>query len=208
MSDFIHSIQMEDTSLCDDLLKYYGNNAEYKHRGLSDGGDKKSTDVVVWPNSSDPSILRYLDFLRLGVDSYRKKYDSFTFPLGFAEPWLIQHYEPGEGFTSWHCERASHQTHQRALVFMTYLNDVEDGGETQWLYQGRQFKPKKGLTAIWPTDFTHTHRGVVSPTQRKTIATGWFSFLDFKSAHGDLTKYYEEQISDLRKEIKVKNVEE
>ena len=87
---------------------------------------------------------------------------------------------------------------------MTYLNDVEDGGETQWLYQGRQFKPKKGLTAIWPTDFTHTHRGVVSPTQRKTIATGWFSFLDFKAAHGSLTKYYEEQISDLRKEMKEK----
>jgi len=53
------------------------------------------------------------------------------FPIGYAEPWLIQHYEPGEGFPSWHCERATHLTHQRALVFMTYLNDVEDGGETQ-----------------------------------------------------------------------------
>jgi hypothetical protein len=42
----------------------------------------------------------------------------------------------------------------------------------------------------------------VSPTQPKTIATGWFNFLDFKSAHGSLTKYYEEQISDLKKEMK------
>ena len=64
---------MEDTSLCDDMLKYYSNNAEYKQRGLSDGGDKKSTDVVVWPNSSDPSILKYLDFLRLCVENYRKE---------------------------------------------------------------------------------------------------------------------------------------
>jgi len=70
------------------------------------------------------------------------------------------------------------------------------------MYQGKEVKPKKGLTAIWPTDFTHTHRGVVSPTQRKTIATGWFNFLDFRAAHGSLTKYYEGQLSDLRKEIK------
>ena len=198
MGDFIHMIQMEDTSLCDDMLKYYDNHVEYKQRGHSDGGDKKSTDVVVWPNSSDPTILKYLNFLGSCVEDYRKEYDSFTFPVGYAEPWLIQHYEPGEGFTSWHCERATHLTHQRALVFMTYLNDVEDGGETQWLYQGRQVKPKKGLTAIWPTDFTHTHRGVVSPTQRKTIATGWFSFLDFRAAHSSLTKYYEDIIDEMK----------
>ena len=42
MSDFIQLIQMEDASLCDDMLKYYKNNSEYKQAGLSDGGDKKS----------------------------------------------------------------------------------------------------------------------------------------------------------------------
>jgi len=68
-----------------------------------------------------------------------------------------------------------------ALVFMTYLNDVTDGGETQWLYQEKQIQPKKGLTVLWPTDFTHTHRGVVSPTQPKTIATGWYNYLDVRS---------------------------
>ena len=63
----------------------------------------------------------------------------------------------------------------------TYLNDVTDGGETQWLYQEKQIQPKKGLTVLWPTDFTHTHRGVVSPTQSKTIATGWYNYLDVRS---------------------------
>ena len=198
MSDFIHTVQMDDTSLCDDLIMYYNSNTEFKQRGLSDGGDKTSTDVVVHTTSTDKTILKYLDFLRNSVSGYREKYDAFTFPLGFSEPYLIQHYEPGEGFLSWHCERAGHQTHQRALVFMTYLNDVTDGGETQWLYQGKQIQPKKGLTAIWPTDFTHTHRGVVSPTQPKTIATGWFNFLDFKSAHGALTKYYEDIINEMK----------
>ena len=47
MGDFIHTVQMADTSLCDDMLEYYSKNIEYKQRGVSDGGDKKSTDVVI-----------------------------------------------------------------------------------------------------------------------------------------------------------------
>ena len=58
---------------------------------------------------------------------------------------------------------------------MTYLNDVEDGG-TEFYYQGLKTKAEKGLTLIWPSDFTHTHRGIISNTKEKYIATGWFSY--------------------------------
>jgi len=206
MSDFIHTIQMNDTSLCDDLLLYYGRDSsnEYKQRGESNGGDKTSTDVVVHSNSTDKTILKYLDFLRSALASYQETYTAFSFTVGFAEPWNIQHYEPGEGFFNWHCERGMHQTFQRALAFMTYLNDVDDGGETEWLYQERKLQPKKGLTAIWPTDFTHTHRGVVSPTQQKTIATGWFSFLDVKAAHGFYTSHYQNIINEMKEKESAK----
>ena len=37
--------------------------------------------------------------------------------------------------------------------------------------------PRKGLTLIWPADWTHLHRGVVSPSEEKYIITGWFDFL-------------------------------
>ena len=61
---------------------------------------------------------------------------------------------------------------------MFYLNDVEDEGETEFYYQKLKVKPKKGLTLIWPADWTHTHRGIPSKTQEKYIATGWYSFTD------------------------------
>jgi hypothetical protein len=35
---------------------------------------------------------------------------------------------------------------------------------------------KKGLTMIWPTDWTHIHRGIVSETKEKMIVTGWYNF--------------------------------
>jgi hypothetical protein len=59
---------------------------------------------------------------------------------------------------------------------MTYLNDVTDSGETEFLHQQLKIKPEKGLTLIWPADWMFTHRGVASLTQEKYIATGWFNY--------------------------------
>ena len=65
----------------------------------------------------------------------------------------------------------------RILVFMTYLNDVTDEGETEWVYQDVKIQPKKGLSVMWPSEFTHTHRGIPSKTQEKYISTGWINLI-------------------------------
>jgi prolyl 4-hydroxylase len=88
----------------------------------------------------------------------------------------IQHYRPGGGFKMPHFERSGYANTTRMLVWMTYLNDVTDGGGTHFVYQKHTFDAKKGRTLIWPSDFTHTHAGVVSPTQHKYIITGWMNF--------------------------------
>ena len=59
---------------------------------------------------------------------------------------------------------------------MTYLNDITDDGETEFFHQKIKIKPEKGLTVIWPADWTFTHRGIPSNTQVKYITTGWMSF--------------------------------
>ena len=58
------------------------------------------------------------------------------------------------------------------------MNDVTDGGETEFFFQNIKVKPEKGKTLIWPTDFTHMHRGITSHSQDKYIATGWFNYYD------------------------------
>ena len=78
----------------------------------------------------------------------------------------------------WHCEKSGDEGNiNRHLVFMTYLNDVTDGGETEWYYQKEKIKPEKGLTVIWPAEWMFTHRGVISKTQTKYITTGWYNFI-------------------------------
>ena len=89
----------------------------------------------------------------------------------------LQHYRPGGGFKMPHFERACLAASSRMLVWMTFLNDVTDGGGTHFVYQKATVEARKGRTLLWPTDFTHTHAGEVSPTQHKYIITGWFNFV-------------------------------
>ena len=63
----------------------------------------------------------------------------------------------------------------RWVAWMVYLNDVEEGGETEFLYQSLRIKPKKGMAVIWPGTYTHLHRGNPPLKGDKYILTGWFT---------------------------------
>lgn len=58
-------------------------------------------------------------------------------------------------------------------MFTTYVNDVTDGGGTEFHYQRIVTAAVKGKTVIFPAALTHLHRGVMSPTQHKYLLTGW-----------------------------------
>ena len=78
MSSFIHAVMMNDTSLCDDLLDYYNKSDEYKQEGYSIGADKKSKDVVVYPNSKNETIQKYINFLMGALKNYQEMYGSLS----------------------------------------------------------------------------------------------------------------------------------
>ena len=144
---------------------------------------KSSTDITFTPQFlNDPQWGPYLQHLVTVVEENLVNY-SFRFKQAFEKmdpfridtAFNIQRYEPGEGFYGWHCERAGLLNSNRVLVWMVYLNDVNDGGETQFYHQGHLEKPTQGKLLVWPSDWTHTHRGIPSPTEKKYILTGWFT---------------------------------
>jgi hypothetical protein len=116
-------------------------------------------------------------YLDLCTREYEYKYHqaSHMVNYGITELINLQTYKPGGGFKKWHCERAGISQQTRCLAFMTYLNDVVDGG-TEFMYQKIISPAKKGLTMIWPSDWTHTHRGQISQTAKKYIITGWLNY--------------------------------
>jgi hypothetical protein len=88
----------------------------------------------------------------------------------------IQKTKVGEGYHMWHCENAAMRERNRILAFMVYLNDVTEGGETEFLYQKCRFKPEKNTLLVWPAQFTHVHRGNPPLSNDKYIITGWVEY--------------------------------
>lgn len=88
----------------------------------------------------------------------------------------IQRTDIGGGFHNFHFENTGCETANRIVSFMMYLNDVEDGGETEFLYQHTRYKPKTGRLLIWPATYTHTHRGNPPLSNTKYIITGWLTY--------------------------------
>jgi len=89
----------------------------------------------------------------------------------------VQMYDPAHSYSVLHCENAgASDSINRCLVFMTYINDIKDGGGTSFPYQNITTKAEQGLTLIWPAYWTHPHKGVASNTEKKIIITGWYTF--------------------------------
>jgi hypothetical protein len=88
----------------------------------------------------------------------------------------VQKTIPGGGYHIWHSENTDKRYSDRLLAFTLYLNDIEEGGETEYLYQGLRVKPEQGTLVIWPAGFTHTHRGNPPLKETKYILTGWVQF--------------------------------
>ena len=178
--NFILGFQIDNDELLDGLVDYHKNNHEYKYKSEQTTHDietKASTDVNIQFVSNNKFIKGYTNYLVNGLKAYHQKYTHFNPELCIQEGFNIQHYGPGQGYKRWHNERGEYQINQRALVFMTYLNDVPDGGGTEFAYYPElKIKAKKGLSLLWPTDFTHTHRGIISQHE-KYIITGWFHHL-------------------------------
>ena len=85
----------------------------------------------------------------------------------------MQKTKPGEGYHIWHCENDYSGARSRICAFMLYLNDVNEGGETEFLHQKMRISPQKNRLVIWPSYFTHPHRGNPPISGEKYILTGW-----------------------------------
>lgn len=87
----------------------------------------------------------------------------------------LQKTHPQGGYSVWHIEQGDGESATRSLVWMIYLNEVESGGTTEFLYQGMTCEPEIGKCVIWPAGVTHPHRGNPPYSGNKYVLTGWFS---------------------------------
>ena len=184
---FIGAWYLSDLKVCDELIEFFKQSNEklpgqIGHHHEVKPEIKDSVDLYIEPREfPHPLLQKYFRNLLAVTNRYMDKYHAArdVERWGITENINIQYYRPGGGYKKWHTERIGKSPPgvNRHLVFMTYLNDVFDEGGTEFFYQKITTSPRRGLTLIWPADWTHLHRGIVSPTEEKYIITGWFDFL-------------------------------
>lgn len=170
---------------CDKAIKMFEDRVKFKktfNRMQSErlGGHIKndeSTDFYyeldIWQNDLKNIILNF-DVCLKHYENYTsiKDYigiDQFEFTC-----FKVQKTLPAQGYHIWHVERApGFDNYRRGLAYTIYLNDIEEGGETEFLNQSVRVKPKKGRVVIWPAGFPYVHRGNPPLKNTKYILTSW-----------------------------------
>jgi hypothetical protein len=162
-----------DSTVCDNIVKKGEEDISVFLSGIKQYTD---ADLKVF----DENLFdQYCNNLWPVIEAYKKMYPLCFEDLqrwGLSAP-RIQRYEPGMYYNMWHCENQGYPSvRNRHLAYMTYLNDIDIGGGTEFINQKLTTPAQKGLTLLWPAIWTHYHRGVVAPKDTKYIITGWCLF--------------------------------
>ncbi len=141
--------------------------------------------TVPHPETGEHVLLTQDNFETVGKPQLPALMDH-CFRLGGLQ---AQRYRKGRGgYHYWHSEaqpqKGKNDALHRVLLFMAYLNDVAEGGETEFYYQDRKVAPRKGRMVIAPAYFTHTHRGNVPVSGDKYIVTSWLLFQPAQKIYG------------------------
>ena len=173
--------------MCDHIISYYTESKNI-YEGETQSGmnkDVKDTRDLIIPQ--DPpedspwiyinkvlyeslyaNLLIYLMKLNPDKGSYR------MFPTNRLTDgiFLIQKYQKNKGKYIYHNDASFEQLQYRVITFIWYLNDVEEGGETEFWGEYR-VKPEKGKLVLFPATWTFPHCGKMPISNDKYIVTGW-----------------------------------
>lgn len=182
----LHVKKAFDDALCDDLVAHY--DACHEAGFVTREGTPHRQDGQLY--LANESIIRSASAMNSKcIPVFMETLWNKIFPIYFgifpmlAEQTSCQIYnvktqrtEVGGGFHNWHFERTDVSVLLRILTFSVFLNDVAEGGETEFLYQRKRYAAKKGDALLFPCGFHHSHRGNPPISNEKYIITGWWEW--------------------------------
>ena len=185
--NFIGSWNIENDKLCNEIIKFFEENKSMQRVGITTTGYdpklKKTTDMVIQPsdlkNKKYSLFNSYFNLLKDCFLDYRNQYPFLKhrfFNRTHIGNFNVQKYNSGDHFSLLHSERVSLDSLHRLFAWMTYLNNVDDSGTTNFEYYDIKVKPEIGKTLIWPAEWTHAHTGSILKSGTKYIITGWIQF--------------------------------
>lgn len=175
---------------CQQLIRHFeflkSRNLIHTRQQLKDGPTFEKHDETAFLLEDDVMELTWgqpmMDaFVTAVWDSYKEYADKYSILTTAENHGMVsirlQRTQKGGGYHRWHFEQAASAVSRRMIAWILYLNDVDEGGETEFLYQSKRVSAKAGRLVIFPASFTHTHRGNPPLSGEKYILTGWLEFI-------------------------------
>jgi hypothetical protein len=183
---FIGSWNIRNDDLCKQIINFFDKNKILQKKGQVGNkvneATKKTTDISISPNDLKNDEFKCFNHY---IHELYKCYIDYQHQWPFMKNMIknldirsfnVQKYLKGDHFSAVHTERTNLQFSDRVFAWMTYLNNVEDGGATNFAHYGISVKPEIGKTLIWPAEWTHAHNGGIVNSGKKYIITGWMNF--------------------------------
>ena len=183
LNDFVYIKENElDKDFCQHIIDKFEKD-DRKSQGIVGGGlrpdIKKSTDLSMTHYSGwEEEDKIFYKSLNKNIINYEKTRGAMYRKFILEESatthvedsgYQIQRTKPKEYYV-WHHDQASFRS--RRLTYIWYLNDVKDGGYTQF-NTGLKIHPEAGKMMIFPALWPWMHRGYPPKTETKYIVTGW-----------------------------------
>ena len=193
MTDFIYEIKNSiPDELCDDIINMY-ELEDNKYGGLVFSGLRKdikdTTDLIIsknekrWErvekilyNTLTNCFAEYMSHMNKSeYTSNNITYNLLESNKAYINNFMIQKYEKCKGKYIYHNDFSVNfeKKAYRVVTFIWYLNNVTEGGETEF-WGNYTIKPEKGKLVFFPASWCYPHRGKMPISDDKYIITNWF----------------------------------
>jgi hypothetical protein len=152
---------------CDDLIGEFNKNLKTE---LIDTHNHYEYKDIFYEHNILSSLVKH------SLQEYKKKFPiidqtSYRWQL---QQWRFKRFPPGYFYDSWHSEHTRISPH-RILACLLYLSDHNCG--TEFKETSETVLSKKGRILMFPTFWTHIHRGQLCPDNKERfIMTAYAEF--------------------------------
>lgn len=186
---FISSWSINEENL-DEIVEYFNlsheNHAQGAYKtGLIDKTKKDCIELSIKPKVVDEKKLNfffnYLNKIKICYEDYIKQWgylqnNSQKIYIGSIK---IEKYLLSGHNKEYQCDRNDIHSSHKSLSWITFLNSIEkEEGYMNFKYFDYSVQPKKGLTLMWPSDWTHMNNHDVMKTQDKFSIRGNIQFTE------------------------------
>jgi len=180
----IHFKNVMPRQMCADLIRIYDsishNDPNYvvRKNNIYDFAEINMLDHVAFAEYCRPMLAlmqavntEYTKRVSQNLQSRLQCFENFK---DFETP-RIKRYEPNVGKFDWHLDCASLESSRRAIVLFWYLNDVIQGGETEFDLDGEviSIKPEAGSVVVFPPHWMFPHRGCTPISGPKYVISSY-----------------------------------